>query len=55
MDDFQEFEEVRIPDIDGNRDAAVGWIAHSSYTGAIPRIAGIRGVRARGRQHPSGR
>ena len=46
-DDFQEFEEVRIPDIDGNRDAAVGWIAHSSYTGAIPRIAGIRGVRAR--------
>ena len=46
-DDFQEFEEVRIPDIDGSGAAAVGWIAHSSYRGAIPRIAGIRGVRAR--------
>ena len=46
-DDFQDFEEVRIPDIDGSRDAAVGWIAHSSYMGAIPRVTGTRGIRAR--------
>ena len=46
-DDFQEFEEVRIPSIDGRDEAAVGWIAHSSYRGAIPKVAGIRGIRAR--------
>ena len=46
-DEFLEFEEVRIPDINGSGAAAVGWIAHSSYRGAIPKAAGIRGVRAR--------
>ena len=46
-DEFLEFEEVRIPSIDGSGAAAVGWIAHSSYRGAIPKAAGIRGVRAR--------
>ena len=46
-DEFQEFEEVRIPNIDGSDEAAVGWIAHSSYRGAIPKAAGIRGIRAR--------
>lgn len=46
-DDFSEFEEVRIPSADGNGDAAVGWIAHSSYLGAIPKEAGIRGIRVR--------
>ena len=46
-DHFTELEEIDIPSSDGNRSAAIGWIAHSSYLGAIPREAGIRGVRAR--------
>ena len=46
-DDFSAFEEVRIPSVDGNGYAAVGWIVHSSYLGAIPKEAGIRGIRAR--------
>ena len=44
---FTEFEEVRVPSIDGNGDAAVGWIAHSPYLGAIPKANRIRGIRAR--------
>ena len=46
-DKFLEFEEIQIPSADGNGDAAVGWVAHSSYLGAIPKEAGIRGIRAR--------
>ena len=46
-DHFCEFEEVRVPDIDGSEVAAVGWIAHSSYLGAIPKGEGIRGIRTR--------
>ena len=46
-DDFLEFEEIQIPSADGNGDAAVGWIAHSSYLGAIPKETGIRGIRVR--------
>ena len=46
-DHFQEFEEVHVPSIDGRGDAAVGWIAHSSYLGAIPKGNRIRGMRVR--------
>ena len=46
-DCFHDFEEVRVPSIDGMGDAAVGWIAHSSYLGAIPKANGIRGIRVR--------
>ena len=46
-DHFREFEEVHVPSIDGRGDAAVGWIAHSSYLGAIPKGNRIRGIRAR--------
>ena len=46
-DCFSEFEEVRVPSIDGKGDAAVGWIAHSSYLGAIPKGNRIRGIKAR--------
>ena len=46
-DQFGEFEVVRIPDLDGMQPAAVGWLAHSSYQGAIPKEHGIRGIRAR--------
>ena len=45
--EFTDFQEVRIPAIDGKGDAAVGWIAHSSYLGAIPKEQRIRGIRAR--------
>lgn len=44
---FTEFEEIRIPMLDGNHDAAVGWIAHSSYHGAISKSHGVRCLRAR--------
>ena len=46
-DHFHEIERVRVPSIDGDGDAAVGWIAHSSYLGAIPKAKRIRGIRAR--------
>lgn len=44
---FTEFEEIDIPSTDGSDRAAVGWVAHSSYFGAIPKETGIRGIRAR--------
>ena len=46
-DNFYEFEEVRVPSIEGGGDAAVGWVAHSSYLGAIPKGERIRGIRVR--------
>ena len=46
-DSYSEFEPLRIPTADGNGEAAVGWLAHTSYLGAIPRALGVRGVRAR--------
>ena len=45
--EFIEFEVVQIPSIDDSCNAAVGWIAHSSYLGAIPREQRVRGIRAR--------
>ncbi|MCY4617143.1 MAG: ATP-binding protein [Chloroflexi bacterium] len=44
---FTEFQEVRIPSVDDTGEAAIGWIAHSSYLGAIPRHGRLRGIRAR--------
>ena len=46
-DSFTELEEVEVPSLDRSGSAAVGWIAHSSYLGAIPKGNGIRGLRAR--------
>ena len=46
-DCFTEFEQFRMPRLEGAGDAAVAWVAHSSYTGAIPKAAGVRGVRVR--------
>ena len=43
---FTEFQTVSMPG-EGNDEAAVGWIAHSSYLGAIPKERRIRGIRAR--------
>ena len=47
IDGFTELEELDIPSLDRGGSAAVGWIAHSSYLGAIPKEFGIRGLRAR--------
>ncbi|MDE0459716.1 MAG: ATP-binding protein [Chromatiales bacterium] len=44
---FVELEPVRVPAPDCAKDAAIGWIAHSSYLGAIPKDLGIRGIRLR--------
>lgn len=46
-DSLLDFEKITIPAIDGERHAAVGWIAHSSYIGAIPKKLGVRCIRAR--------
>ena len=46
-DCFTKFERFHIPRLEGGGDAAVAWVAHSSYTGAIPKAAGVRGIRAR--------
>lgn len=45
--EFIEFQEVRIPSVDGNGEAALGWVAHSSYLGALPKKLRVRGIRAR--------
>ena len=46
-DPFTALEPVRIPSLNGGNAAAVGWVMHSSYLGAIPKRLGIRGIRAR--------
>ena len=47
LDEFVEFEEIKIPAL-GHKDyAAIGWIAHTSYLGAVPKDLGVRCLRAR--------
>ena len=46
-DTFREIERIRIPAVDSEKDAAIGWIAHTSYLGAIPKDMGVRGIRLR--------
>ena len=46
-DPFRALEPVCIPSLNGDKPAAVGWVMHSSYLGAIPKRLGIRGIRAR--------
>ena len=46
-DRFTDLEKVAIPTLEGNRNAAIGWIAHSFYHGALPKKLGIRCARAR--------
>ncbi len=45
--DFTDFQMVHIPSVDHNGEAAVGWIAHSPYLGAIPKEQRVRGIKAR--------
>ena len=47
-DRYTDLEAVRVPAVGRSAGlAAIGWIAHSSYLGAIPKGAAIRGIRAR--------
>ena len=46
-DVFVELQPIRIRAPDNNKDAAIGWIAHSTYLGAIPKELGVRGLRLR--------
>lgn len=45
--EFKEFQAVRIPSVDDSGEAGVGWVAHTSYLGAIPKKQRVRGIRAR--------
>ena len=45
--EFTEFQVVRIPRVDGSGEAVLGWIAHSSYLGAVSKEQRVRGIRAR--------
>ena len=42
-----EVEEVRVAGLGGCECAAIGWIAHTPYRGAILKSCGVRGIRAR--------
>ncbi len=44
---FETIETRVIPRIDGEDPAAILWLAHTPYSGSIPRRLGIRGLRAR--------
>ena len=45
--EFTEFQVVRIARVDDSGQAAIGWVAHSAYLGAIPKDQRVRGIRAR--------
>ena len=47
LDEFTEFEEVKIPALGDKEYVAIGWIAHTSYLGAITKEPGVRCLRAR--------
>ncbi len=44
---FESLETRIIPRVDGDSPAAALWLAHTPYTGSIPRRLGVRGLRAR--------
>ncbi len=46
-DTYKEIQQLKIPAIDGESYAALGWIAHTSYLGAVPKSLGVRGIRLR--------
>ena len=50
QDSYGELERIEIPKMDACSPEdllAIGWIAHSSYCGALPKTGRVRGVRAR--------
>ncbi len=47
VDGYIQFEEIKIPALDNDSNAAMGWLAHCSYFGSLPKNSRIRGIRAR--------
>ncbi len=47
IDHFLEFKKIKIPALAEQECAAIGWIAHASYLGALPKKSGVRCLRAR--------
>ena len=45
-DRFQELQSIRIPTMDGDGTAAVGWVLHHGYKGAVPQRT-LKGLRLR--------
>jgi hypothetical protein len=45
-DMFQELQTIKIPTSDGNGTAAIGWILHHGYKGAVPN-PNLKGLRLR--------
>jgi molecular chaperone HtpG len=45
-DTFQELQTIHIPAADGNGTAAVGWVLHHGYKGAVPKT-NVKGLRLR--------
>ncbi len=46
IEQFSELELLKVPAVDGEV-AAVGWILHHGYSGALPAAAGVKGLRVR--------
>lgn len=46
-DTFVEFESFSVPPVDGSVPAALGWLAHTEYSGALPKSLSVRGLRVR--------
>jgi len=46
-DEISDVEFFKIPGLNGDSVDAVGWVAHHSYQGAIPRAASYGGIRGR--------
>ena len=44
---FERLETRLIPSLDSDEPAAILWLAHTPYSGSIPRHLGVRGLRAR--------
>jgi molecular chaperone HtpG len=46
-DKFADIEWLEVPSVDGTELAAVSWFLHHGYTGALPNLTLVKGVRLR--------
>jgi molecular chaperone HtpG len=46
LDEFKDVEFIQVPGVDGGL-AAIGWVLHHGYTGALPAGALVKGIRLR--------
>ncbi len=47
LEDIQELEKIHVPALSDDGFAAIGWIAHWAYSGALSKSMDVRGMRAR--------